>query len=99
MRVKGVSQRLDFSTRRLSRGQWRLLGAIALERELTRSQLAKLAATFGVLEAERPRATAAAGAPSKRGAAEGGPERAREAWPTLDEWRSIDLVIEVGKAQ
>src|SRR5919204_410287 len=51
MRVKGVSQRLDFSTRRLSQGEWRLLAAIAVERELARSLVLKLGGSFGVLDA------------------------------------------------
>jgi hypothetical protein len=102
MRVKGVSQRLDFSTRRLSRAEWRLLGAIGVERELARSLVVKLGGTFGVLEAARPRASAAGvGASSARGsqnlpALERG---AKDAWPTLDDWQASGLIVEVGGAR
>ena len=102
MRVKGVSQRLDFSTRRLSRAEWRLLGAIAVERELARSLVVKLGGTFGVLEAARPRASAAGvGASSARGAQnlptlERG---AKDAWPALDDWQASGLIVELGVAR
>jgi len=102
MRVKGVSQRLDFSTRRLSRAEWRLLGAIAIERELNRSSVVKLAGSFGVLEAARPRASAAGAgasqAPAPRGRSESGQaadRAAREALGLLDDWRSAGLVSEL----
>jgi hypothetical protein len=100
MRVKGVSQRLDFSTRRLSRGEWRLLGAIAVERELVRSLVVKLGGTFGVLEAARPRASAA-GATLARGRGESSVlDRApKETWPALDDWRASGLLVEVGEAR
>jgi hypothetical protein len=101
MRVKGVSQRLDFSTRRLSRAEWRLLGALAMERELARSQLMKLASSFGALDAARPRASvAAAGSTSPRPRGESarvpGP---KEAWPALDDWLGSGLVVDVGEAR
>ncbi|HTV20409.1 MAG TPA: SNF2-related protein, partial [Polyangiaceae bacterium] len=101
MRVKGVSQRLDFSTRRLSRAEWRLLGALAVERELARSQLMKLASSFGALDAARPRASAAvAGGASGRERADNarvpGP---KEAWPALDDWLGSGLVVDVGEAR
>src|SRR5688500_4295730 len=101
MRVKGVSQRLDFSTQRLTRAEWRLLGALAMERELARSQLMKLATSFGALDAARPRASAAAGgALSPRDRAESarvpGP---KEAWPALDDWLGSGLVVDVGEAR
>jgi hypothetical protein len=102
MGVKGVSQRLDFSTRRLSRAEWRLLGAIAIERELNRSSVAKLASTFGVLEAARPRASAVgAGAPppaavrGRNEAALATERAAREALGLLDDWRSAELITEL----
>jgi SNF2-related domain/Helicase conserved C-terminal domain len=100
MRVKGVSQRLDFSTRRLSRAQWRLLGAIAVERELARSLVVKLGGTFGVLEAARPRASAA-GASVARGRVESAvlERSAKEALPVLDEWYASGLLVEVGEAR
>src|SRR5688572_23277252 len=99
MRVKGVSQRLDFSTRRLSRAEWRLLGAIAIERELNRSSVVKLAGNFGVLEAARPRANVASAgaappAPLRgRGESSLASDRAtREVIGLLDDWRSAGLV-------
>jgi len=95
MRVKGVAQRLDFSTRRLSRAEWRLLGAIAVERELTRSLIVKLAGTFGVQEAARSRASAGGAAPAKSRS-----ERPpASALPLLDEWRDSGLVAEVGEGR
>jgi hypothetical protein len=100
MRVKGVSQRLDFSTRRLSRGEWRLLGAIAVERELGRSLVVKLGGAFGVLEAARPRANAA-GASLARGRGESSTldRTPKETWPALDDWRASGLLVEVGEAR
>jgi len=102
MRVKGVSQRLDFSTRRLSRAEWRLLGALAMERELARSQLMKLAGSLGALDAARPRASASAAvgvpAPRERGESARVPGP-KEAWPALDDWLGSGLVVELGEAR
>jgi hypothetical protein len=101
MRVKGVSQRLDFSTRRLTRAEWRLLGALAMERELARSQLMKLATSFGALDAARPRASAVAGgsaSPRDRGESARVPGP-KEAWPALDDWLGSGLVVELGDAR
>ena len=95
MSVKGVAQRLDFSTRRLSRAEWRLLGAIAVERELTRSLIVKLSGTFGVLEAARPRASAG-GVASPKTRSDGPPV---SALPLLDEWRESGIVAEVGEGR
>jgi SNF2 domain-containing protein/helicase-like protein len=101
MRVKGVAQRLDFSTRRLARAEWRLLGALGVERELSRSLVLKLASTFGVLEAARPRASVvgAVGAKPTRAGPEASrsPERGvRELQPLLDDWQAAGLLVELG---
>ncbi|HWO08300.1 MAG TPA: hypothetical protein VNN80_02440, partial [Polyangiaceae bacterium] len=94
--MKSVDRRLDFSTRRLSRSEWRLLGAIAIERELTRSLIMKLAGTLGVLEAARPRASAAGSlGPKSRSERPSAPGTL----PLLDEWRENGLVLEIGEGR
>jgi superfamily II DNA or RNA helicase len=47
-RVKGIQHRLEFLARQLSAPEWRLLGAIAIERELGLTPILRLATSFGV---------------------------------------------------
>ncbi len=102
MSVKGVLHRLEFLTRRLSRAEWRLLGAIAMERELGLTQIVRLAGTFGVLERTRPKLSVGGSAAPRlaRGLPEPIASRARPSpMPELDEWRESGLLVDAGIAK
>ena len=107
--MKGVQHRLEFLTRRLSVNEWRLLGAIAMERELGLTPIARLAHTFGVvavaraaaagrpLPNERLRTASAAPRVSRGGGAGAG--SALAGLGELEAWLESGLLMEVGFAK
>ncbi len=109
MRVKGVQHRLEFLTRRLSAPEHRLLGAIAVERELGLTPILRLAGTFGV--GSEAAGWKAAGAKPVSGRPREGEPALRSTGRThpgassatpLDElgaWLKSGLLVEAGRAR
>src|SRR6187549_3285609 len=98
MSVKGASNRLEFLTRQLSQAEWRLIAAIAVERELGLGSILRLATAFGLASsgaATRWNATASAsgGAAARRLTKPGG--SATLPLRELADWQTSGLVIEV----
>jgi hypothetical protein len=88
MSAKGPQHRLEFLARDASAADWRLLAALAVERELGLALLQRLALAFGI--AAGARGAAARGSP--RGAAVGG--AALSLLPALERWRESGLLVE-----
>jgi hypothetical protein len=97
MSVKGARHRLEFLTRQLSQAEWRLIAAIAVERELGLGSILRLATVFGLASsgaATRWNATVSAsgGAAARRLTKPGSPSvPLRE----LADWQTSGLVVEV----
>src|SRR5688572_30805214 len=95
MNAKGPRNRLEFLTRNSSAGEWRLLAAPALERELGLLLLQRLAAAFGISAASRSvavRGAAGSKAPA-RGAA------TVSLLPSLERWRESGLLVEAASSR
>jgi superfamily II DNA or RNA helicase len=98
MSAKGPRGRLEFLTRETSAAEWRLLGALAVERELGVATLQRLAAAFGISVIPRSVVGSAGGSASGRvGAARGaaGPVLL----PALERWRDSGLLVELSRSR
>src|SRR5262245_17141340 len=105
MSAKGARHRLEFLTRELSAAEWRLLAALAVERELGLSSLQRVAGALGISAGTRSagltrRAGAVRGATLSGAALPGAAlsGAALSVLPLLQQWRDSGLLIELGKA-
>ncbi|HVZ36938.1 MAG TPA: hypothetical protein VG963_31145, partial [Polyangiaceae bacterium] len=105
MALTGAQQRLEFLTRQLSPPEWRVLGAIAVERELALSPILRLAGAFGLglpgksLVSGIPPVSSRAPLPFAASTARRiSPARTGSAspLPALDGWLASGLLTEVG---
>jgi len=99
MSAKGPRGRLEFLTRESSVAEWRLLGALAVERELGGATLQRLAAVFGISVIPRTVARSVSGLSASGG---GGPARGAAGpalLPALERWRDSGLLVELSRAR
>ncbi len=99
MSAKGPRHRLEFLTREVSAAEWRLLAALAVERELGLGVLQRLAAPLGITSARGASASGARASLPSRALAPATAPPGSGLLATLERWRESGLLLAVTGAR